>query len=270
MLAAALSDRFDIVVAAPAEDMSGSGTGIGRFNPDKGVPMEKVSIREAPTAYAIEGPPGLAVTAAAFGAFGPKPDMVVSGINAGINTGHSIIHSGTVGAALTGHTFKMKGLAISLAQSDPWRWETAAHYAPAAAQWLLALQNEEMDAARIAAWLEWTRANPANLAAFDRLGTAKNLLDHFTQCARQTREGVIQHLTGTEMGQPFGGGVEGGDGAVRPDRDYRRIEAALQRFGETQAAQEHQEEGSSDQPVAATKEPPVSLGMCHVFVSPPL
>jgi 5'-nucleotidase len=136
-LAAVLSEHFEVVVAAPASDMSGAGTGIGRFNPDKGVDMEQVHIDEAPTAFAIDGPPGLAVTAAALGAFGPKPDMVVSGINAGINTGHSIIHSGTVGAALTAHTFKMKGLAISLAQSDPWHWDTAARYALAAARWLV-------------------------------------------------------------------------------------------------------------------------------------
>lgn len=137
VLADVLSDRFDVVVVAPASDMSGAGTGIGRFKPDKGVEMEEVAIDEAPVAYAINGPPGLAVTAAALGAFGPRPDIVVSGINAGINTGHSIIHSGTVGAALTAHTFKMKGLALSLAQSDPWHWETAARYAPTATQWLV-------------------------------------------------------------------------------------------------------------------------------------
>lgn len=137
VLAGVLSDWFDVVVAAPAHDMSGAGTGIGRFNLDKGVDMEEVAMEEVPAAYAIDGPPGLAVTAAALGAFGPKPDIVVSGINAGINTGHSIIHSGTVGAALTANTFKMKGLAISLAQSNPWRWETAAGYAPKAARWLV-------------------------------------------------------------------------------------------------------------------------------------
>ena len=136
-LAATLSEEFDVVVAAPADDMSGSGTGIGRFEPDKGVDMTAVAIDEAPAAYAIDGPPGLAVTAAALGAFGPKPDMVVSGVNAGINTGHSIIHSGTVGAALTAHTFKMKGLAISLDQSDPWHWDTAVRYASGAAHWLI-------------------------------------------------------------------------------------------------------------------------------------
>ncbi len=136
-LARSLAKQFDVIVAAPKADMSGSGTGIGRFDVDAGVELTPVSMEEVPTAYSIDGPPGLAVTAAALGAFGRRPDLVVSGINAGINTGHSIIHSGTVGAALTARTFKMKGLAISLSQSDPWHWETAAGFAASAARWLI-------------------------------------------------------------------------------------------------------------------------------------
>jgi 5'-nucleotidase len=135
-MARALSKEFEVIVAAPARDMSGSGTGIGRFDIDAGVELTPVEMEEAANAYSIDGPPGLAVTAAALGAFGPVPDLVVSGINAGINTGHSIIHSGTVGAALTARTFKIRGLAVSLAQSDPWHWDTAAHFALPAAHWL--------------------------------------------------------------------------------------------------------------------------------------
>lgn len=136
-LANTLTEDFEVVVAAPSRDVSGAGTGIGRFEIDKGVEMTAVTMDEAPTAFAIEGPPGLAVTAAALGAFGPKPDIVVSGINAGINTGHSIIHSGTVGAALTANTFKMKGLAVSLDQSEEWHWDTAARFVSGPAQWLV-------------------------------------------------------------------------------------------------------------------------------------
>jgi 5'-nucleotidase len=89
------------------------------------------------TAYTIAGPPGLAVMAAALGAFGRLPDLVISGINAGMNTGHSIIHSGTVGAALTARTFRSRGLAVSLAQSDPWLWDTAVAVAVSAVRWML-------------------------------------------------------------------------------------------------------------------------------------
>jgi len=135
-LAKSLSKDFDVIVAAPAADMSGTGTGIGRFDHSAGVELTPIDLDFADQGFSVDGPPGLAVTAAALGAFGEMPDLVFSGINAGINTGHSIIHSGTVGAVLTANTFSMKGVAISLAQSDPWHWETAAHFAPAAATWM--------------------------------------------------------------------------------------------------------------------------------------
>lgn len=136
LLAKALADEHDVVVAAPKSDMSGSGTGIGGFDPKTGVDLTKVEI-DGVTAYTIDGPPGLAVMAAALGAFGRFPDLVVSGVNAGMNSGHSIIHSGTVGAALTARTFRSRGLAVSLAQSDPWQWETAVDVGASAARWIL-------------------------------------------------------------------------------------------------------------------------------------
>jgi 5'-nucleotidase len=135
-LARRLAPNFDVIVAAPAHDVSGSGTGIGRFDPEKGVELRRVDFDGAEV-YSIDGPPGLAVMAAALGAFGDPPDLVVSGINAGINTGHSVIHSGTVGGALTARTFGARGMAVSLAQSDPWHWETAAEVAEAAVEWIL-------------------------------------------------------------------------------------------------------------------------------------
>lgn len=141
-LARALSSDFEVVVAAPTEDMSGSGTGIGRLDLGAGVELKPVTIDSLDIeAYSVDGPPGLAVTAAALGAFGPMPDLVFSGVNAGINTGHSIIHSGTVGAALTANTFKMKGIAMSLAQSEEWHWQTAAAYAVSVSTWMLERDN---------------------------------------------------------------------------------------------------------------------------------
>ena len=95
-LVGGLVGSFELIIAAPAADMSGSGTGIGRFDISEGVELTPVDIEPDIRAYTIDGPPGLAVTAAALGAFGDLPELVVSGINAGVNTGHSIIHSGTV------------------------------------------------------------------------------------------------------------------------------------------------------------------------------
>jgi len=135
-LGIALAQEYEVVIAAPATDMSGSGTGIGRLDVQKGIDLRRVDL-EGLEAYTVAGPPGLAVMAAALGAFGRSPDLVVSGINSGINTGHSVIHSGTVGAVLTARTFGSQGLAVSLAYSDPWQWETAVYGATLATRWIL-------------------------------------------------------------------------------------------------------------------------------------
>jgi 5'-nucleotidase len=137
LLARALARRHDVVVVAPEADRSGSGTGIGRFDPDEGVAFARAEL-DGVLAYRIAGPPGLAVLAGALGAFGRRPDLVVSGINAGMNTGHSVIHSGTVGGALTARTLGSRGLAVSLAASDPWHWDTAVEVALTIVDWLLA------------------------------------------------------------------------------------------------------------------------------------
>jgi 5'-nucleotidase len=80
---------------------------------------------DVPT-FGIDGSPALSVILACIEGFGPRPDMVVSGINHGINAGRSALHSGTVGAALTGAQFGVRGLAVSIAwATEPDFWETA-------------------------------------------------------------------------------------------------------------------------------------------------
>lgn len=140
-IVAALRADYDVTVAAPSSDWSGAGTSIGRFDPRVGIPMRRVPF-DGVRAFAIDGPPGLAVLAGALGAFGTRFDAVVSGINAGINTGHSVIHSGTVGAALTARTFGAHGIAVSLVPSEPWQWDTAAAIGGAAVRWVTAVERE--------------------------------------------------------------------------------------------------------------------------------
>jgi 5'-nucleotidase len=62
---------------------------------------------------------------------------VLSGINHGPNTGHAILHSGTVGAALTGATHGTLALAVSLATSNPRHWDTAEVVCRQALDWIV-------------------------------------------------------------------------------------------------------------------------------------
>lgn len=129
----------DVLVAAPREDMSGSGASIGRVHVDETIDVEVVELPglEGVPCYGVEGPPAKAVIAARLGGFGTPPDVVVSGINPGPNTGRAVLHSGTVGAALTGANFGCSGLAVSMAVGDPYLWETAAAVAVEGLAWLL-------------------------------------------------------------------------------------------------------------------------------------
>ena len=86
--------------------------------------------KEVPT-YGVDGPPALGViSSGGAGGFGARPDLVLSGINHGVNVGRSALHSGTIGAVLTAAEFGVRGLATSIRYGpDPVPWETAANLA---------------------------------------------------------------------------------------------------------------------------------------------
>jgi 5'-nucleotidase len=120
----------DVVVAAPDRDMSGTSASLGVLHTGATIDVREVEVPGCGVeSWAVSGPPGLCVVAARLGAFGAPPDVVVSGINAGLNTGRAILHSGTVGAALTAQNFGGRGLAVSVQSGEVWHWETAASFA---------------------------------------------------------------------------------------------------------------------------------------------
>jgi 5'/3'-nucleotidase len=113
---ALVDDGYDVIVVAPDREMSGSSAAIGQVHVEEGIDAERVVLPglDGVPAYAVAGPPGLCVLSARLGGFGDAPDLVVSGINPGANTGRAVLHSGTVGAALTAANFGCRGLAVSI------------------------------------------------------------------------------------------------------------------------------------------------------------
>ncbi len=139
-LAAALAaDGHDVTVFAPTTDRSGAGAGIGKLYGETPPPVVRADWSDVPgvAVHAMDAPPATAVLAACLGAFGEPPELVASGINPGQNTGHLVLHSGTVGAALTAAGLDVPGLAVSLqfSMDGEYRWETAATFAVAAVEW---------------------------------------------------------------------------------------------------------------------------------------
>jgi 5'-nucleotidase len=131
-LHAAFGAEHELVVVAPLVDHSGAGAAVGPVYERESIPYEHVDIpglADVPT-YGVDGSPALSVILGCIEGFGPRPDMIVSGINHGVNAGRSAMHSGTVGAALTGAQFGVRGLAVSIAwASEPDYWDTAVQLA---------------------------------------------------------------------------------------------------------------------------------------------
>lgn len=113
---AALDAGMDVVVAAPASEASGSSASITVMQSDGSIQVDRRTIAglDGVPAYAVHAPPALIALIASHGAFGAAPEIVLSGVNRGANVGRAILHSGTVGAALTAGLNGGRGLAVSL------------------------------------------------------------------------------------------------------------------------------------------------------------
>lgn len=131
LAAAVTADGHDVVVVAPHADASGSAASLGVVVDRSGVRMAQHRSTEYPSipAYAVEAPPALGVRAVCAGVLGWRPDLVVSGVNPGYNTGRLILHSGTVGAAYTAASLGVCGVAFSTATHPAHGNQTAARVA---------------------------------------------------------------------------------------------------------------------------------------------
>lgn len=113
---AAIDAGLDAVVAAPLSEFSGASASLTATESEGRIVLETRELAGLPgtAAYGVAGSPGFIALIASRGAFGPAPNLVLSGINRGANAGHAILHSGTVGAALTAAAAGARALAVSL------------------------------------------------------------------------------------------------------------------------------------------------------------
>lgn len=131
---------YDVTVAAPAHEYSGASASLLGTEVNGRLVVEERHPPGLPAgvrSYAVAATPGLIAFLAAHDGFGPRPDVVLSGVNRGANTGHAVIHSGTVGAAMSAVTHGIHGLAVSLAAPEPRHWATAGRVAGHALRWLV-------------------------------------------------------------------------------------------------------------------------------------
>lgn len=107
----------DVLVAAPLNHQSGKASSITTYDPLRAIKKEE---REGLQSYAVMGTPsdcaklGLGVLTA-----GRKVDLVLSGINHGLNHGNSVLYSGTLGVVFEGVMAGIPSIAFSFDNYSP-------------------------------------------------------------------------------------------------------------------------------------------------------
>src|SRR5688572_2273515 len=131
-LAKALSPLGDVIVVAPLTEASAVGHSLTLRRPLR---CELVS----ENVYSVDGTPTDCVNIAIDEVLTRPPDIVVAGINKGLNIGDDVTYSGTVAGALEGALLGYQAIAVSMqSTTQAWDFQPAAALAAALASTLLA------------------------------------------------------------------------------------------------------------------------------------
>ena len=111
MYQALLRAGHQVDVVAPSTERSAVGHAITVSDPLK---VFQVDVEARISGTAVVGTPADCVKLAVNALLKTRPDLVISGINRGSNTGNHVIYSGTVSAATEAAMFGLPALAVSL------------------------------------------------------------------------------------------------------------------------------------------------------------
>ena len=118
-LAEALNLLGDLIVVAPAEESSAMSHALTVRRP---LTVDTV----APGWLAVDGTPTDCVNVAVSQLLTTPPDLVVSGINNGLNVGDDVTYSGPVAGALEGILLGIPAIAVSQQRTSPMCYDEAA------------------------------------------------------------------------------------------------------------------------------------------------
>ncbi|HTL27978.1 MAG TPA: 5'/3'-nucleotidase SurE [Tepidisphaeraceae bacterium] len=129
----------DVHVVAPETVQSATGHGITLDMP---LLTQPVTVEDTFTGIAVDGRPADCVKLAMSHLLPRAPDLVVSGLNSGANTGINVVYSGTVAAAIEGAFLGAPAIAASLhLKSDvPVDYAGAAQFAREAIEQVIAAE----------------------------------------------------------------------------------------------------------------------------------
>lgn len=107
----ALRRLGEVYVVAPSKEQSGVSHSITFLTP---LTVKNVFVDDKHWGWAVDGSPADCVKLGISQVLPEIPDLIVSGINGGLNAGVNILYSGTVGAAVEGSFFGITSFALSL------------------------------------------------------------------------------------------------------------------------------------------------------------
>lgn len=101
--------KGEVIVAAPKFEQSGKSHSIEIHKPFE---VKKVDLFEGVEAYAVDSSPADCVRFMVLG-LGKQIDLVISGVNKGLNIGRDVMYSGTVSAVFEAGNMDIPAMAIS-------------------------------------------------------------------------------------------------------------------------------------------------------------
>jgi 5'-nucleotidase len=130
----------DVCVVAPAVEQSGVGHSITFLSP---LMAKEVFDGDKRRGWAVEGSPADCVKLGLAEFCPRRPDLLVSGVNGGLNLGINVLYSGTVAGATEGALCGIPSVAVSLEYDEHPRFDEAARIGVRLIEQILEQRDED-------------------------------------------------------------------------------------------------------------------------------
>lgn len=124
----------DLYVVAPSTERSGAGVSITW---DRPILIRDRQWSPDTPAWSVDGTPADCIKLGLNVILKEKPDLILSGINAGSNAGRNVLHSGTIGAVVEGILRGIPGVAFSCESGSNPNFHLAEKYIIRVVQYIL-------------------------------------------------------------------------------------------------------------------------------------
>lgn len=129
-----LSNFADLTIVAPLNEKSGAAISASMTTP---LFVRKVAWEKEGRAWSVNGTPVDCVKLALHSILDKVPDLIVSGINRGTNSGRNFLYSGTVGGVIEGVLHNIPGIAFSYEEYENPEFSLFEKYIPLIVQYFI-------------------------------------------------------------------------------------------------------------------------------------